>query len=337
MRVAVVGLGAVGTRVARHLVALPSVESVTVVHRSPEKVVRVSEGLGVKVTVLEGGPSDLPPDHDAVVLTAPAEVADAAKRALRLGSHVVSTCDEPEVVRQLLALDAQARQSGLMVAAGVALAPGLSCVLSRFAASKLDRVDEVHVASFGTAGPACARRHHAAMSTAALDWHDGRWRRQPGGTGRGLVWFPDPIGGTDCYRAGSAAPALLLEVFPDARRVTARVNATRRDRLTSWLPMLRAPHPEGRVGAVRVELRGAYAGRAETVVIAASGRPGMLAGATAAFAASWAASGVMARTGAGGLGRFVDEPGQFLRDLSEHGVATSVFEGKGPGHLGAGT
>lgn len=336
MQVGVVGLGAVGTRVARHLAAIAEVESVTIVHRAPEKVVRVTEGLGAKVTVLQGGPTQLPAGQDAVVLTTPAHVVEACQRALRLGSHVICSTDDPDTVSQLLDLDAQARHLGLVVAAGVAMAPGLSCVLARFAASKLDRLDEVHIASFGTGGPACARRHHAALSGSSMDWYDNKWRKAPGGSGRELVWFPDPVGGSDCYRAVSAAPTLLVREMPTATRVTARINATRRDRLTSWLPMLRSPHPEGMVGAVRVEVRGVLDHRAETMVVGASGRPGMLAGATAAFAAYWAAGGRMARAGAGGLAGLVENPGEFLRDLSEHGVATSVFEGKGAGHVGAG-
>ena len=50
--------------------------------------------------------------------------------------------------------------------------------------------------------------------------------------------------------------AALRDVFPDAVRISARVSANRRDRLTAWLPMLSPPHREGGVGAVRVEVRG---------------------------------------------------------------------------------
>ena len=89
------------------------------------------------------------------------------------------------------------------------MAPGLSCVLAAHLRNHLDRVDEVHVASVGTGGPACARRHHAALTAAAVDWEEGEWRRRRGGSGRELVWFPEPVGGADCYRAGLADPLLV--------------------------------------------------------------------------------------------------------------------------------
>ena len=57
-------------------------------------------------------------------------------------------------------------------------------------------------------------------------------------------------GRTTRRRAAGARPSRACE------RVTARVAASRRDRLTARLPMLRPPHPEGLIGAVRVEVRG---------------------------------------------------------------------------------
>jgi hypothetical protein len=144
-------------------------------------------------------------------------------------------------------------------------------------------VDELHVAIHGTAGPACARQHHQALGETALGWHDGEWILPPGGSGRDLVWFPEPVEAHDCYRAALGDPLLLRAVFPSAMRITARVSATRRDRMTSRLPMLSPPHAGGDIGAVRVEARGADAegGRA-TVIAGAAGPTAHLAAAVAA-------------------------------------------------------
>mgnify|MGYP003378866890 CR=1 FL=1 len=70
-------------------------------------------------------------------------------------------------------------------------------------------VDELHVATHGTAGPACARQHHRALGDTALGWHDNEWIEPPGGSGRDLVWFPEPIAANDCYRAALAGAQLL--------------------------------------------------------------------------------------------------------------------------------
>ncbi|MGI8751070.1 MAG: hypothetical protein ACR2MN_01905 [Acidimicrobiales bacterium] len=317
MRVAVVGVGAVGRVALDGLVADPDVHS----------VVAVSGGLrptGLHRDVEVGGE---PGDADVVIVTDPRQTRRVAAAALGHGSHVVATADDPVAVRSLLALHTEARERHLTVAAGAGLAPGLGCVLARWAAARLDVVDEVHVASSGTGGPACARAHHASLSSMAVDYHEGAWRRRPGGSGRELVWFPEPVGGADCYRCDRADPLLLVPAFPGVRRVTARVAATRRDRTTAWLPMMRPPHPEGLEGAVRAEVRGWRDQRAHTEVVGVSARPALAAGVVAAITASWAGAGRLARPGAGGLGELIDDPAAFLRAVHGAGISTAVFEG----------
>jgi hypothetical protein len=105
------------------------------------------------------------------------------------------------------------------------------------------------------------------------------------------------------------------------------LEATRRDRLTSWLPMLRPPHPEGLIGAVRVEVRGWLDGRAETRILGAGVAPAVAAGAVAARAALWAGAGRLSRHGAAGLAELVKRPGQFLQELGGAGITVAEFEG----------
>jgi hypothetical protein len=182
------------------------------------------------------------------------------------------------------------------------------------------------VARLGTGGPACARQHHRALAGTALDWRDGGWLQRQGGSGRELCWFPDPVGAADCYRAALPDALLLVQAFPGVERITARLAATRRDRLTARLPMLRKPHPEGAVGAVRVEVRGRRGRRRETRILGAMDRPAVAAGAVAAVVAVAAARGDLATTGAAGLAQLV-EPVGFLSELARRGVKAAVFEG----------
>ncbi|HET6917481.1 MAG TPA: hypothetical protein VFH56_15435 [Acidimicrobiales bacterium] len=326
MHVALVGAGAVGRRVAQNLAAEPEVESLTIVHRDPEPLRGLLLELGEKATFRRGGVEDVPA-ADVTVVAVPSGSARVAEVALAHGSHVVSCADDPAEVRQLLGCDRLARTLERSVAVGAAMAPGVGCVLAAHLRSSFERVDEVHVASVGTGGPACARRHHAALTAPAFDWEDGEWRRRPGGSGRELVWFPEPVGGADCYRAGLADPLLLVPAFPGVRRVTARLEATRRDRLTSWLPMMRRPHPEGLVGAVRVEMRGWVSGEAHTSILGVAAAPAVAASAACTLAGLWAGRGLLARSGAGGLAEMIAKPGLFLKDLAPWGVRVSSFEG----------
>lgn len=326
MRVAVVGAGAVGARAARQLASTSTVGAVLVHDIDLDRRDAALRSIGDGADALE---IDAPLEGacDAVVLALPAgDHAGVARRFLEAGIPIVSASDAIVDVEALLDLDAEARERGVTIAVGAGFSPGLTCVLACHAAVGFDRVDEIHVSKAGTGGPACARQHHRALAGRAVDWREGAWVERRGGSGRELCWFPDPVGPRDCYRAALPDALLLLRAFPGVERVTARVAANRRDRVTAHVPMLRRPHAEGGPGAVRVEVRGMQGESSAVKVLGAMDRPAMAAGAVAAVAAVLAAECRLRRPGAAGLGELVD-PVQLLAELAQRGVKAAVFEG----------
>jgi saccharopine dehydrogenase-like NADP-dependent oxidoreductase len=329
VRIAVLGAGAVGARTVRQLASTPEVERVVVADAQAERASRVAAVVGEPDRVQVGDARTWSDGADVAVLAVPSgEHRALAERLVGDGASVVSLSDEVADVRGLLDLDAEARHRDRTVVIGAGFAPGLSCVLALHAAATFDVVDEVHVAKVGTAGPACARQHHRALRGEALDWRDGAWMRRRAGSGRELCWFPDPVAGEDCYRAGAPDALLLVPAFAGVARVTARVGANRRDRLTAHLPMLRPPHREGQVGAVRVELRGRRGAARDVAVLGAIDRPAVAAGVVAAVAAVAAAQGALVRSGAAGLAELA-QPVPFLAELARRGVKAAAFEGAG--------
>jgi len=328
MRAVVVGAGAVGARAARQLLFLGDVETLVVVEISRARREAVVESLGAPATAGSTDVATAVEGADVVVLSAPAGHREAAEAALENGASVVSVSDDVETVRALLGLDVEATERGLHVVVGAGFAPGLSCLLAAHAARSFEQVEEIHVAKVGTGGPGCAQQHHRALRGPAIESRSGVWQQRRGGSGRALTWFPDPVLGVDCYRAALADPLLLAPAFAGVERVTARVGATRRDRLTAHLPMLRRPHPDGGLGAIRVEIRGRQGRVRDDRVLGAVDRPALAAGTVAAVAARWAVDGRLARPGAAGLA-VLAEPGPFLATLADRGVKVAVFEGAG--------
>lgn len=324
MRVAVVGLGAVGTRAARQLASTDSVTEVVLRDIRSPRVEEVVASLGAKARA-ERGPYASVVEADVVVVATPAgQQVEMVRTLVGRGTAVVSTSDSVEDVAALLDLGPEADARGVPLVVGVAFSPGLTCVLARFAADQLDTVDEIHVSRLGTGGPACARQHHGSLGGMAIDWRDGGWQRRPAGSGRELSWFPDPIGAADCYRAALPDALLLVPAFQGVGRVTARLAATRRDRLTAPLPMLRRPHPEAGLGAVRVEVRGRAEDGIRVEILGAMDRPGVAGGAVAALAAVELGEGRARRPGAGGLAELV-EAKPFLAELGRRGVKVARF------------
>lgn len=330
--VAVVGAGIVGARIARELLTpVPDLElpgrNLTVVTRRAERRTALAASFGHQATVvLDEGGVELPDEVRVVVLARAAdEQYDLARRHLGAGRHVISTSDDPDEVRRLLDLDATARSVERTLVVGATMSPGLSCLLAAHAAALVDRVDEVHVARHGVAGPACARQRLRALRGTALDWRDGEWVRRPGFSGRELNWFPDPVSGHDCYRAELSEPLVLHPAMASATRITARITANRRDRALAPFPVLLPPPVEGGLGAVRVEIRGERDGERRTVVYGALDRPAIASGAVAAVAAIEALQGNLP-VGAYGLAASGREL-PMLAELARRGVRAAAFDG----------
>lgn len=222
---------------------------------------------------------------DVVVLAHGGEHAPIVPSLLQRGLHVVTVGEQLDEARRLIdrSIDVDAAANGTSLVVGAAMSPGLSGLIARHLGDQLAVVDEIHVAVHGTAGPACARRHHRSLSGLAPGWHDGEWNDYVGGSGRELCWFPEPIGAKDCYRARTSVPLLLQRAFPGVQRISGRRSARRRDRLTAWLPMLSPPHHEGGTGGLRVEIRGAdHSGGRRCLIGGVAELVGTAAAATAA-------------------------------------------------------
>lgn len=348
MRLAIVGFGAVGHRVPTHL--HDRITSLRIYnptgkpdpsfgaedqpfpvswHRGPSSVESgrlLPSARRVATAPALWEPEISPGEVDVAVVSLPAGGhANVARRFVQAGAHVISTSDSLEDIRQLRLLHNTAQDQERTVLMGAGFAPGLSCVLAASAAQAFDHPTEIHVAKHGTGGPACAHQHHRSLKRAGLDYRADGWLRRPGGSGRELVWFPEPVEGADCYRAELPDADLLVPAFPTIERVTARMAATRRDRLTSRLPMLTPPHAEGGVGAIRVEVRGLVGGEHHVQVLGVAARPAAAASVVAA-AASETLMDFGGTPGCRGLAEGVPRQ-PFLRNVLSHGVRIEIFEG----------
>ena len=323
--IAVIGVGVVGARVARQLTS-SGIPVLLYDERSD-----VQQALAQSLRALEL--TDLtkldPTTTPVVVLATSSAQAPLAKILLELGHHVVCTGDDVEDIRELLQLDEIARQEKRALIVGAAACPGLSGLLVAELAPRVDTIDEIHVAFHGTGGPGCARQHHRALAGDAVGWHDGEWIDRPGGSGRELLWFPEPLGGKDCYRAELPEPLLLHRSFPEVSRISARMSATRRDRLTARLPMMSPPHAEGGVGGVRVEIRGSLNGERCTEVAGVAERTGIIAGAVAASSAAALLNNASTRSGVVTLGDGRLNDRTLLDDVIRRGITVFEYIGSG--------
>jgi saccharopine dehydrogenase-like NADP-dependent oxidoreductase len=327
MRIGVLGLGAVGARAARQVASSPAVSEVVVADVDGARADRVARAMGVDVVA---STPEAMSGVDTVILATPAPHAGVAAGLLERGVDVVSVSDDLADVRALIALDHLARRAERTVIAGAGFSPGLVDLLARKLARRLDTVDEIHVAKHGTGGPACARQHHLSLAGWALQWYDGEWVERPAGSGRELCWFPDPLGAWDCYVAELAEPLLLVPSFPGVERVTARMSATRRDRITARFPMLRPPHAEGGLSGVRIDVRGTRDGERRDEIAGSVDRAGIAAGAVAAVVALRLSGPRRRRPGHVRLADDHAVVDDLLAELARRGIRGAEFVGRDP-------
>lgn len=95
---------------------------------------------------------------------------------------------------------------------------------------------------------------------------------------------------------------------------------TRRDRFSLGLPRVLPAPPEGGVGAIRVEVRGARSGERTTTVLGAMDRPAVVC---AALVAQVVEDLDDAPVGAAGLAAW-PEPGAMLSRLRTRGIRVAV-------------
>jgi hypothetical protein len=336
VRVAVVGVGAVGARAARQLASSDEVAGLVVADLDGGRAAAVAASLGPIAEAAEATGTEISgtvaDGCDAVVLAVrPGDHARLARRFLGAGLHVISTSDDPADVDALLELDREAVERRRVVVAGAGFSPGLSCLLARHLDGLYDEPLEVHVARSGHGGPACRRFRDRVLAGRAVEWRDGGWVEHRAGSGRALVWFPDPVGGVDCYRAAVPDPVLLARALPTVVRATARVAAAPLGRLAAHVPIrpaLRRRPAEGGLGAFRVEMRGRRNGTHDVEAYGAVDRPAVASGTVAAVACIAAVTGGLGRFGAGGLGE-VGETVPLLAELARRGVKAAVFAGTG--------
>jgi hypothetical protein len=327
--VLVVGLGQVGVRTARQLLDTPGVDRVLVGARDLDDAREIASALHDGAEALRFAPGDsVPEEVDAIASAVPAEVdVRIARSALRAGVSFASCTDRDDTLRALLELDDEAQGAGVRVVAGCGLAPGLSDVLARHAASLFDTVDEIHVARFGVAGPASITEVRRARGESPYEWRDGEPLRDKR-RGPQLVWFPEPVGARECELVATGVD-LLVQANPGVPRVTARIGEPPPRRL----PLAGPRDPGVAWGSVRVELWGTKAGRRSSVVYGAIERTATAAGTMLGITTAWlAGAGPEVATGpasgAFGLGVLV-KPVPFLAELAQRGVKAATFEGVG--------
>lgn len=303
--------GVIGRRVATELIQADGVDELVLTSRDASKAERLARLFGDRATVLaldvrdgEGTVRAVQGADVVVSAAGPAYLFEPSlvRTIVGAGTGFVSLCDDHWVTEEVLALDGRARDAGVTVVSGCGMSPGLTNLLFDLAASEVDSVEEVEIAvaasSADASGAATALHFLAMMSTEAPALSDHAKEVGRAGTGPKLVYFPDPVGWVETFRAGHPEVITLSRSHPDVGSLQFRIGLTERAAMDvarasaalgligsetarrRWLrisdplrPFIEALPPKGAPWtSARVDVRGRESGRPKTVTLAVTDR-----------------------------------------------------------------
>lgn len=284
-----------------------------------------------------------------------------ARAAIAAGVPLVDVSDDWAETVEMLDLHEEAVRAGVTILVGLGASPGVTNVMARYGADKLDRVDEVHTSwimrGSDLGGPAlCAHLLHS-LPDRAFVFRDGAMREvRPFVDGKETFEFPE-LGPVEVVHIGHPEPFTLSRYIEGVRYADDKATFLP-DGLNQLIVALGRVARSGRpvpangetvaamdfaadflyrwgkaqdgsqTGALRTEVVGELAGRRTHLVYTAAGRIGIGTGVPASIGAHLLAIGKLRKPGVWPPEASVD-PEWFLaavaaRDIGE--VEEEVFE-----------
>jgi saccharopine dehydrogenase-like NADP-dependent oxidoreductase len=155
MKILVLGSGLMGPAAAFNAMSDPKVSLVTLCDASPPQLESAQAKLGElkgahKLTTVALDLSDQPAaarlmlDFDAIVAALPKSVIPLGIRAAAAARIPLVDLSRP-LEAEMAGLQEQVEAAGALVVLGCGVEPGLTEIMARYLAQKLDRVDELHI------------------------------------------------------------------------------------------------------------------------------------------------------------------------------------------------
>lgn len=143
------------------------------------------------------------------------------KAAIDAGVNFADVSADFDITREMLALNDQAKRAGMTAITGMGTSPGLTNLLAKYGADKLDRVDEIHMAwadgPESPVGPATTYDWFHCITGMVPTYRDGKWVDVPAGSEPEIVDFPPKI---EVFHVGHAEAVTVPRYIKGLKVVT---------------------------------------------------------------------------------------------------------------------
>jgi saccharopine dehydrogenase-like NADP-dependent oxidoreductase len=233
VRIVVLGAGIMGSATARLLARRDDVD-LQIIDPDPERAEGVVREVGRGRSARAGaGDLELPEllgSADAVAACIPYRLnLEAMEATLAAGVPYADLGGLFHMTARQLELDGRFRDAGVPAVIGVGCCPGISNVLARAAADRLDEVWSIDIIdgavedtdAFGI--PYSVDTILDEFAHPAMVFEDGRMREVPAASGAIRYRFPDPLGELEAFFTLHSEPATLPQTIPGVRDVRWRL------------------------------------------------------------------------------------------------------------------
>jgi saccharopine dehydrogenase (NAD+, L-lysine-forming) len=143
--------------------------------------------------------------------------------AIDAGVSYIDICDDGNVTKEILKLDEPAKKAGVSICTGFGGSPGVTNILAKYAADKLDEVEEIiipwSVAMNDPIGKAALTQAMSQFIGSVIQYIDGHWVDVPAGSAGEEILFIEPVGKTEVYYAAHPEPVTLPRYISGVRNV----------------------------------------------------------------------------------------------------------------------
>lgn len=233
------GTGAIGSGIAKELIKEKDVNRVQISARHIEKARQLEKELGEKVSVLQLDATEANQLAKAikgvdVVINCGGPAYKIAipivKTVVKEGVNYIDLMDDPDPMMKVLEnaeLNKAAKKAGITVIVGSGLTPGLSNMLAKYGANKLDKVERIDVSWVftsvsATGAGAAISEHMFNVMDKGWTYKNRKWVEiQPLVDGKDTQDFLE-LGKLDVYDIGHPEPIMLPHYVKGVDTVTCK-------------------------------------------------------------------------------------------------------------------
>lgn len=230
------GAGVVGAETVRDLVNSEIFEEVVVADYNLKKAGEVAEKFKGKKTAVSAVFVDAN-NHDSLVkVMKDADIAASTigpfykygskvlKGALDAGVNFVDIDDDQDATEEALGFNEEFEKAGTTAIIGLGGSPGVSNIIAKYGANKLDLVDEIRIVwvqSIAEPGGSAPVDHwiHCITGTIPI-YREGRWVDVPARSESEIIDFGPPVGKARVYLCGHGEPVTLPRYIKGVKTVT---------------------------------------------------------------------------------------------------------------------